>query len=171
MTTSTSTTSYWIWTKVQSFSLSRNSPLFILYRKMIISYQTSVSLIWGKSSWSEILHQNVNLISAFTGRWENAVNFFCSPKFASEFSGFFYFILHLVTFSNMLRSQWVRSTSILSSRVVLLPLQSVIHGCCKSFCSNGHLDRSRWSTKYLPPHHCNYHLLGTYVVSCFERTL
>ena len=37
-------------------------------------------------------------------------------------------------------------TVILSSQVVSLPFQSVIHGGCKLLCSNEHLDRSRWVT-------------------------
>ena len=52
------------------------------------------------------------------------------------------------------KSKYLRNKSQFSKHVILtladafwalrlLPLQSVIHGCCKLLCSNGHLNRSR----------------------------
>ena len=51
-----------------SFSLWRTSLLFNLNRKLIISYKISVSLICVISSWSKILHQNVNLVIVFVDK-------------------------------------------------------------------------------------------------------
>ena len=47
----------------------------------------------------------------------------------------------------------------LSSQVVPLPLQSVIHWGCKLLCSNGHLDRSRCGGPSFTPHHLTFMML------------